>query len=347
MNGPSAFEIEWACFATMIRIRRLEETVYALADEGAFPGHYHLYIGQEATGAGAISALTEKDFIATTHRNHGHLLARGAPAGPILAEILGRDAGLNRGRGGTLHVCDPERGFIQTSAMVGGAVALSLGAGFACRQLGEGAVTACFFGDGALEEGICFETMNVAALWKLPIVYVCENNSQDAWGMALGGYPALIHASNDLRSIPGSLGIEAIRVEGVDPIATREAMQHALDRCRAGAGPIFIEALTRRWAGSAPLWPELSTGITDLEIAFGDSSPAVEGHDEWFEAHDPVLRLARKIVAKVGPGSRDRLRAIDAAAVQEMNDAKTFALESPYPDETTAGDFVFSGGATS
>ncbi len=332
----------WRFFETMLRIRRLEETVATLGDEKAFPGHYHLYIGQEATGVGAMAALDRRDRITTTHRNHGHLVSRGASSRAILAEILGKETGLNHGRGGTLHLSDPDLGFLQTSAMVGGAVALAVGGGFACKQLGQGAVTACFFGDGALEEGICFETMNMAALWRLPIVYVCENNSQDSWGMAVGGYPTLIHAANDLKSIPGSLGIDSVRVEGCDPIAVNEAMKDAVRRCRIGQGPVFIEAMTRRWAGSAPLWPELVTGITNLEMAIGPYEIGEIEHKDWFAEYDPVLRCARKLMTYPDESAAKRIRNIDAAVKAEIKDAKKFALASPFPPEATAADYVFS-----
>lgn len=330
----------WRFLESMLLIRRFEEAVGLLAERKAFPGHYHLYIGQEATGTGAMAALRGEDRIATTHRNHGHMLARGADPGAALAEILGREGGLNRGRGGTIHLCAPELGFISTSGIVGSVVGLAAGAAFACRNRGDGAIAVAFFGDGALEEGIPFEAMNIAALWKLPLLLICENNSADAWGMAKGGYPALVHAAGDLRAIPGALGIPALRVEGIDPLAVRDAVAQAADHCRAGKGPIFIEAMTRRWAGSAPLWPELATGLTDLGMATGET-PIPDGpHRAWFAENDPVLRLARALA--LDASARERLRALDEAARARIAAAERFALDSPFPDPATARDHVFA-----
>src|SRR5262249_44677132 len=155
----------------------------------AFPGHFHLYIGQEATGVGAMAAIGKDDLIATTHRNHYHVIARGSDPGPALAEILGRPHAVNPGPGGSIHLCDPALGLLQTSGSVGSVVGPAVGAPYACQLKGNNAVTVAFFGDGALEEGIPFETLNIAALWKLPVVFICENNSAEAWGMAKGGFP--------------------------------------------------------------------------------------------------------------------------------------------------------------
>jgi TPP-dependent pyruvate/acetoin dehydrogenase alpha subunit len=171
--------LAWSIFERMLLIRRFEEAVLCLSNEKQFVGHYHLYIGQEATGAAIMPLLDARDRIATTHRNHGHVLARGADPGRALAEILGRATGLNGGRGGTLHLSAPDLGFISTSGIVGGCISLGVGGGYACRQRGDGAVSAVFFGDGALEEGVSFEALNIASLWRLPVLFVCENNLLD------------------------------------------------------------------------------------------------------------------------------------------------------------------------
>ncbi len=326
----------WRFLGQMLRIRRFEEAVALLAADRAFPGHFHLYVGQEATGVGAMDALLPQDRIATTHRNHGHVLARGADPAAALAEILGREGGLNRGRGGTIHLCAPELGFLSTSGIVGSVVGLAAGAAFACLREAKGAIAVAFFGDGALEEGLPFEAMNLAALWKLPLLLVCENNSQDAWGMAKGGYPTLVHASQDLRAIPGALGIPATRVEGVDPFAVRDAVATAAARCRAGEGPVFIECMTRRWPGSNPLWPELTTGVTDLRMATGEAPMPGGEHAAWFAVHDPVLRLARML------GDPQHLAVLDAQVSAEIATARAAALASPFPDSATARDFTFA-----
>jgi acetoin:2,6-dichlorophenolindophenol oxidoreductase subunit alpha len=249
--------------------------VLRLSNETQFVGHYHLYIGQEATGTAIMTLLDGRDRIATTHRNHGHVLARGADPGAAMAEILGRATGLNGGRGGTIHLCDPALGFISTSGIVGGCISLGIGGGYACRQLGNGAVSAVFFGDGALEEGVSFEALNIASLWRLPVLFVCENNSTGSWAPG-EGYPTLVHASSDLCSIARSVNISTTRVDGADAGAVHAAARDAIARCRAGQGPVFLETVTKRWPGNNPLWPEPVTGATDIRMATGEIAPSGE-----------------------------------------------------------------------
>lgn len=338
MSPPLLDALAWRLFETMLLMRRFEEAVVRLAREGKVGGHYHLYIGQEATGAAALAALRPGDHVATTHRNHGHVVGRGADLGRALAEILGRATGLNGGRSGTLHLCDPTLGFLSTSAIVGGCISLAVGGGLACRQRGDGSLSMAFFGDGALEEGVSFEALNIAALWRLPVVFVCENNSAGAWGMARGGFPTSVHAASDLSLIPKSLGITTVRVDGVDMAAVHAAVSDAAAQCRAGRGPAFVEAATPRWAGSQPLWPELSTGVTDLRMATGEA-PMEGEHREWYQHQDPVLRHARAL-ASGGPDAVRRLQAVDAEIGGRIRAAVDFAVRSPMPEAETALDHV-------
>ena len=224
--------------------------------------------------------------------------------------------------------------------MVGGCISLAVGGGYACRQRGDGSVTMALFGDGALEEGVSFEALNIASLWRLPVIFLCENNSAGAMGVAKGGYPTLVHASTDLRLIPQSVGIPTFRVDGVDVSAVHDAVTQSLERCRSGQGPAFIEAMTPRWAGSNPLWPELATGITDLRMATGEAT--TEGpHQEWYERYDPILRLAREL-AKGGAESARRIFALDQATRQRISLAAEFAVKSPLPSPETALQHVFA-----
>ena len=332
-------KLKWQFLETMLLIRRFEEAVVKLASGGHFRGHYHLYIGQEGTGVPAIAALGPRDHLATTHRNHGHVLARGADPGKGLAEILGRATGLNGGRGGTIHLCEPELGFLSTSGVVGGCISLAVGGGYACRQRQDRSVTMALFGDGALEEGVSFEALNIAALWRLPVVFLCENNSAGAMGVAKGGYPTLVHAASDLRLIPKSVGITTVRVDGFDAATVHKVVTKAVSRCRSGKGPVFIEAMTPRWAGSNPLWPELATGITELRMATGEAG--TDGlHKDWYEHYDPVLRLARELAAG-GAESVRRIHALDEATGKLIADAVEFALQSPLPRPETALEHVF------
>jgi acetoin:2,6-dichlorophenolindophenol oxidoreductase subunit alpha len=331
----------WRLFETMLLMRRFEEAVALLSQQKAFTGHYHLYIGQEATGAAVMSALRAEDHVATTHRNHGHVVARGADPGAGLAEIIGRSTGLNGGRGGTIHLTDPSLGFLSTSGVVGGAISLGVGGGYACKQRGDGSLCAIFFGDGALEEGIAFEALNIASLWQLPVLFVCENNSKDAWGKERGGFPSLVHAAGDLRSIPGAVGIPTQRVDGADAMAMHAATVQAVESIRAGGGPVFIEAVTRRWAGSAPLWPELSTGVTDLRMASGEVAMPAGEHHAWYETHDPVLAAARVLLAEGGDAAA-RLREIDRVASARIEAARRFAVDSAAPAAADATLHVFA-----
>jgi acetoin:2,6-dichlorophenolindophenol oxidoreductase subunit alpha len=339
MVGSLPGEAAWQLLETMLLIRRFEENVLRMSAEGHFAGHYHLYIGQEATGAAVISLLQPRDRLNTTHRNHGHVLARGADPGRAMAEILGRAAGLNGGRGGTLHLSDPDRGFLSTSGIVGGCISLGVGGGYACKRKNDGSVCATFFGDGALEEGVSFEALNIAALWKLPVVFVCENNSSGSWAPGQG-YPTLVHASTDLRLIPQAVGVLTVRVDGADAAAVHAAADEAVARCRRGEGPVFIEAVTKRWPGSNPLWPELATGVTDIGIATGERQATGE-HRDWVQQNDPVLRLAR-ILAREDDALCRRLTALDAAVRARIDAAVTFALASPMPAAATAFDQVFA-----
>jgi acetoin:2,6-dichlorophenolindophenol oxidoreductase subunit alpha len=339
MTSPLPDELAWSMLARMLLIRRFEEAVLRLSNAKQFVGHYHLYIGQEATGVAIMPLLDTRDRIATTHRNHGHVLARGADPGRALAEILGRATGLNGGRGGTLHLSDPDLGFISTSGIVGGCISLGVGGGYACRQRGDGAVSVVFFGDGALEEGVSFEALNIASLWRLPVLFVCENNSTGSWAPG-EGYPTLVHASSDLCSIARSVNISTTRADGADAGAVHAAASDAIARCRAGQGPVFIEAVTKRWPGNNPLWPEPVTGTTDMRMATGEIAPAGE-HADWLEHHDPVLRLGR-VLARQGADAAARLVKLDADARARIEAAVTFALGSPFPAAATAFDHVFA-----
>jgi pyruvate dehydrogenase E1 component alpha subunit len=339
MPRPLPIELSWRLLETMLVIRRFEENVLRMSMEKQFVGHYHLYIGQEATGAAVMSVLEPRDRLNTTHRNHGHVLARGADPGRAMAEILGRATGLNGGRGGTIHLSDPDLGFLSTSGIVGGCISLGVGGGYACKQKKDGSVCATFFGDGALEEGVSFEALNIASLWKLPVLFMCENNSTGSWAPG-EGYPTLVHASTDLRLIPQSVGITTVRVDGADAAAVHEAASAAVARCRRGEGPVFIEAMTKRWPGSNPLWPELATGLTDIGIATGERQASGE-HRDWIEQHDPVLRLARELV-KAGGDARARLISLDQAVRARIDAAVKLALDSPLPAAATAFDHVFA-----
>lgn len=326
-------------FDRMLMIRHFEEAVIRLYQEGRFGSHYHIYIGQEATGAAVLEALRDDDLACTTHRNHGHIIGRRCDPSRAMAEILGRATGFNGGRGGTLHLCDPSSGFLSTSAIVGGCAGLATGAAFGLKVKRVSSVAVGFFGDGALEEGLVIESFNLAALWKLPVVYVCENNSAGAMGPQQGGYPTAITATDSFTRLPAAYGIHCVKVDGTDFSAIHAASVEAVRRCRAGEGPVFIEAFTVRWPGSSPLWPELAT-VTDLDAAWAPDR--ITGpHAPWARDHDPLLRAARDIVA-AGHASRGDLHGRDKAARQKIAEAVKFAVDSPMPAPESVYQHVFA-----
>lgn len=326
-------------FQRMLRMRHFEEAVIRLYDEGRFRSHYHVYIGQEATGGAVLEALNDDDPICTTHRNHGHIVGRGSDPGRALAEILGRSTGFNGGRGGTLHLTDPSHNFLSTSAIVGGCAGLATGAGFGIKVKRTSQVAVGFFGDGALEEGLVLESFNIAALWKIPVIYVCENNSAGAMGPQEGGYPTAITAVEGFTRLPAAYGIHSVKVDGTDMNAVYAATVEAIERCRAGNGPAFIEAFTVRWPGSSPLWPMAAT-TTDLTYAWEPDRIAGR-HADWVEKHDPLLRAARELVVH-GYATRSNLMAYDSEIRRELDAAAAFAVDSPMPASDTVSNHVFA-----
>jgi TPP-dependent pyruvate/acetoin dehydrogenase alpha subunit len=325
---------------SMLMIRRFEETIVRLFQEEAFMAHYHLYIGQEATGVGVMEALGPDDKLATHHRNHGHMIARGADPGKAVAEILGREDGLNHGHAGTLHMSEPDLGFISTSAIVGGSISLATGAAFALKQQGGDAVAVGLFGDGALEEGVSYESLNFAALYSLPAVYVCENNSPGALGSAGGGFPTSVSSVKDLVSIPQTFDIPFETVDGRDLDAVYELTSRAVDHCRRREGPFFIHAVTDRYAGSQALWPDLPTGQTDISMGWDEARMEGE-HEGWFQGHDPVMIYARRLLGD-GDLTQEELAEIDKRVRDRLDEAREFALASSPPAAETALDNVFA-----
>ncbi|MGH2851219.1 MAG: alpha-ketoacid dehydrogenase subunit alpha/beta [Solirubrobacteraceae bacterium] len=327
-------------FRRMWLVRRFEERLIALAGEGEPFGHFHVYVGQEAIGIPALASLTDEDLVFTTHRNHGHLLARGVEPARLFAEILGRASGVNGGKGGTLHGSAPELGIPHTSAVVGGAAPIAAGAALAQRRRGTGRVTMCFFGDGAMEEGAVFEALNLAALWQLPVIFVCENNTSGALSPAAGGYPGSVTAASDLGAIPRSVGVPALSVDGTDAAAVFGAAADAVSRARGGGGPTFVEAIVERWPGSKLLWPTLPGGETELRFAWAADAAAPELAG-WHRDADGVLRYVRELLdARVA--DRDALEALDVRTRADVETGLRLALASPDPDRGDAFTGVFA-----
>ncbi len=318
----------------MILMRRFEEEVLRVAQDHPYVGRQHLHIGHEATGAGVVSALEAGDLFHTTHRNHGYLIARGADPGRALAEIMGREGGLNRGRGGPWHLCDREAGFQSTSAMVGGSVGLAVGGGFGLKTQGSNAISVAHFGDGTFDEGICYEALNLASIFTLPVLFLCENNAKE------GQRPSSMLAAKALRDVPDALQIHAMVVDGRDADAVATAAVEAVARIRSGSGPVFLQTNLERWPGSHQTKAEFPTGITDLALAWEEDR--IEGpHADWVRDHDGLRAYAKLLVAD-GTLSQDQILEMDGEILARIADARAFAEASPYPDPARLLDDVFA-----
>jgi len=323
----------------MIVARRFEEELIDLASDRDI-GHFHVYIGQESTGIPALSLLEQGDLSFTNHRNHGHLIARGAEPGPMFAEILGRVTGYCRGKGGTLHLASAEHGFPTTSSATGGCIPPAVGAGLGFQRLGSDRVSVCLVGDGALEEGAWHESANIAAMERLPVIFLCENNSLEALGQRAGEYPSSTMAASDLTELASVFGMKSVAIDGLDTRAVHQTMTEAVLRARGGVGPTFIEARTVRWPGNRPIWPELATGKTDISMAW-DSSLIGEEHASWHQELDGLLRFVREL-SDVGYVTSDTALSLDEQATERVREGLVFALNSPYPEPEEALDHVFA-----
>ncbi|MBX5465930.1 MAG: thiamine pyrophosphate-dependent dehydrogenase E1 component subunit alpha [Firmicutes bacterium] len=318
----------------MLFMRRFEERVIELFEQEQFEGHYHVYNGQEATALGAMDAVPRDDYMYTTHRNHGHLLARGADPVALMAEILGKANGLVGGRGGSYHAAWPEGNVPVTSALVAGNIPQAAGTALAAKRRGTGQVVVCWFGDGAVEEGAFYETMNLSALWKLPVLYLCENNSVPARYRAMGQYPSSTHAAPALTEVVRPFGIESHAVDGTDYDAVHDLVRQLMERLHRGEGPFFIEARTSRWPGSYGVWPQLTGGRFQIGWVF-DPASAPEVVREWTTESDPIVLLARRALER-GAIDRQGLEALDreqSTAVDRVVEA-ALAAPDPRPEDT-------------
>jgi len=293
----------------MLLIRRFEERSSDLYQAGKIRGFLHLYIGEEAVAAGAMPALTPEDAIVSTYREHGHALARGMPATELMAELYGKATGCSKGRGGSMHFFDAERRFYGGYAIVGGGLPIAVGLALADKLMGRKYVTACFFGDGAVAEGEFHESLNLAKLWGLPVLFVCENNLY-AMGTAL----AVSHSVTDLASKARAYDVPSEAVDGMDVLAVEAATREAVARVRAGNGPEMLEMRTYRFRGHSLADPELYRSKEEVE--------------RWKE-HDPIPAFIQKLRDLQLLTDPDLAR-IEADIKQEVEAAVAFAEASPW-----------------
>lgn len=288
----------------MVRIRRFEEKCAELYGAGKIRGFLHLYIGEEAVAAGTMPVLTEEDAVVATYREHGHALARGVPAGRIMAEMFGRQEGCSKGRGGSMHLFDVSRRFYGGNAIVGGGLPIAAGLALADKLQRRRRVTACFFGEGAVAEGEFHETLNLAALWKLPVLFLCENNLY-AMGTALWRS----ESNTDLCTKAASYNLAAVAVDGMDVEAVDSAVREAAETIRRLDVPYFLELRTYRFRAHSMFDPELYRDKTEVE--------------KW-KKECPIRKLTDRLSAR-GELDAAGLQAIEAEVAREIEQAIAFA----------------------
>lgn len=312
-----------AIYETMNRIRCFELKALHLFETNKLRGSVHLYVGEEAVAATVCSRLSDQDYIASTHRGHGHCIAKGAQLDRAMAELMGKATGYCKGRSGSMHIADFTKGNLGANAIVGGGIPIAVGAALAAKMQNNGRVSVSFFGDGASNEGTFHEALNLASVWKLPVIFVCENN---LYGISVPSWQST--SVKDISVRGTAYNMPGITVDGNDVEAIDEAFKAAYDRAVSGEGPTLIECKTYRWLGH---WT-------------GDPQPyrTREEVEEW-KRKDPIKRYREKLLAQ-NLFTAEELDAMEQAARQEAEDAAAFALNSPDPDPATLLEDVFYEG---
>jgi len=307
-------------YQRMLQIRYFEEKVFELYGQNLVPGTIHLYAGEEAVAVGVCANLRRDDYITSTHRGHGHCIAKGADLGKTMAEILGKKTGYCKGKGGSMHIADFSLGMLGATAVVGAGIPIAAGAGLSIKLRGTDQVVACFFGEGASNQGTFHEGVNMAAIWRLPVVFVCENNLY-----AMGTRQSLVMTIENIADRAVAYGIPGVTVDGNDVLAVYEAASEAVNRARRGGGPTLIECKTYRQKGHSRFDPAAYRPKGEVE--------------EWLKK-DPVSRFKTKLIEMgvLAEKEDEKLRRDAVAAVEE---AVKFAMESPFPEPEEALEDVY------
>ncbi len=305
----------------MFQIRHFELQTEQFIIRGMIHGTCHLYIGEEACAVGAVYATKKDDYITSTHRGHGHCIAKGADLSLMMAELLGKSTGYCRGRGGSMHIADVESGNLGANGIVGGSIGIATGAGLTARMKDNKKIVLCFFGDGAANEGIFHSSLNMASIWKLPVIYLCENN---IYGMSTPVKEAFNIKRISDRKI--SYGIDGLTIDGNNLAEVYNTVSHFQQQCRRGKGPVLIEALTYRWKGHSK---------SDAQVY-----RSKEEVGEWMK-RDPIKRyskelLERKII------TQEEIEDIENKARDDIKKAADFAKNSQFPDPSTIEEDVYS-----
>src|SRR5919198_4396990 len=309
-------------YRQMVKIRFFEERVNELYRAAKMPGLAHLYVGQEAVAVGICEGLRQDDYITSTHRGHGHCLAKGASVERMFAELLGKANGYCRGKGGSMHIADQERGNLGANAIVAGSTGIAAGAALSAKKRGTDQVAVCFFGEGALGQGLLYEVMNMAALWRLPVIYVCENNQ----------YNEYTHyaqtTAGDLKARPQAMGIDTAEVDGQDVRAVYAVVRQMVARARQGGGPAFLLCQTYRFFGHH---------VGDVDRTYYRSR---EEEQRWRAERDPLTLLARWLATEQVADAH-ALEEIERRVRAAIEAGGEFALDAPYPDPSEVDQHVY------
>jgi pyruvate dehydrogenase E1 component alpha subunit len=324
MTGDAATAVLWReLYERMLTIRVFEEHVNELYTTARMPGLAHLYSGEEAVAVGVCSALRADDYITSTHRGHGHCLAKGAAIDRMFAELLGREAGYCRGKGGSMHIADQQSGNLGANAIVGGSAGIATGAALSSQMRESGQVAVCFFGEGALGQGLLYEVMNMASLWKLPVVYVCENNLYNEYTH---------YRETTAGSVSGraeSFGIPAGTVDGQDVRAVREAALETVERARRGDGPGLLICETYRLHGHH---------VGDIDRTYYRSR---DEEASWRDGRDPIA-LHGAWLLREGLAGEDELAGAELRVRTAVEAGVAFALAAPYPEADEVDQHVYA-----
>lgn len=312
-------------YRTMQTIRQFESRVKEIFQEGKIPGFVHVSIGEEASATGVAAALTDTDYITSTHRGHGHLIAKGGDVKPMMAELFGKKTGYCKGKGGSMHIANFELGILGANGIVGAGLPIATGAGLAAKVRGSGEVAACFFGDGASNEGTFHESLNLAAAWKLPVVYVCENN---LYGEFTAGRD--VTSVKDIADRARGHDMPGVVVNGNDVVEVYEATREAVERARKGDGPTLLECKTYRWEGH----------VVGEEAFLGKRSYRPADEIEAWKKRCPLTGFEQRFVP--GNFSAEELEAVRTEVGRRIDEAVQFALDSPLPAPEEALDDMFS-----
>jgi TPP-dependent pyruvate/acetoin dehydrogenase alpha subunit len=310
-------------YRQMVRIRTFEDNANQLYLSAKMPGLTHMYSGEEAVAVGICEALQKTDNITSTHRGHGHCIAKGAEFKQMFCELLGREEGYCRGKGGSMHIADQANGNLGANAIVGGSAGIATGAALSAKRLGKKDVAVCFFGDGALGQGLLYEVMNMAALWKLPVIYACENN-------LYGEYTHVSEmAAGDLKARAKAFGIEVFEVDGQDVLAVNALAQDLVARARKGEGPFFVVLNTYRFNGHH---------VGDIDRSYYRSK---QEEQEWKERRDPITILGDWLIKEQIAGDKE-LEAIRDEVRADAEAAVKYALDAPFPPPQEVNQHVYA-----